>query len=495
MKKSQVLAALALAFALGLGVVAPVANTYAAITPNTATTKQKAEIYDQAKDLLADANNLEDYAEYKELYNSFEGDGGLIKALQDAAKAQLRVFNLNLTSEQYVNVYINRFNDILTRRASEIKNADISNKDHAQFQTIPAFTTAATLEAAYNSIENVMDIVNADLDIMRKNYDYQANNVIGEINDQLAAIVSTLENRSDNLIAGLNTALAAVDSKFGVTTSTLTRFTSLINEIDEAAYDALITNTEWVGGTPANDIEVAQNLGLIIKTAKALPKYNLAGEVAKAEAKVANIPANSGIDVDYANAKNYIAALTSAITAYRNGTTTTPSVTTTTIVSADGNVSVTGKFEAGKVFVKATKSNKEVKAFDGKKSYIYDIVLTDVNGNEVTPTGEVTVTVKVQGDINGAKSNIYHVDENGKVQLVKSSYKDGVMTFTTSHFSLYAIVEDNGTNLTTPDTGALFGTEGSASTTVAMVAGIATALTAAGAGVVAYRNARRSSRK
>ena len=119
--------------------------------------------------------------------------------------------------------------------------------------------------------------------------------------------------------------------------------------------------------------------------------------------------------------------------------------------------------------------------------------MTDVN--EVTPTGEVTVTVKVQGDINGAKSNIYHVDENGKVQLVKSSYKDGVMTFTTSHFSLYAIVEDNGTNLTTPDTGALFGTEGSASTTVAMVAGIATALTAAGAGVVAYRNARRSSRK
>ncbi len=46
-----------------------------------------------------------------------------------------------------------------------------------------------------------------------------------------------------------------------------------------------------------------------------------------------------------------------------------------------------------------------------------------------------------------------------------------------------------------PDTGILANAEGSASTTVAMVAGIATALTAAGAGVVAYRNARRSSRK
>ncbi len=46
-----------------------------------------------------------------------------------------------------------------------------------------------------------------------------------------------------------------------------------------------------------------------------------------------------------------------------------------------------------------------------------------------------------------------------------------------------------------PDTGVLANAEGSASTTVAMVAGIATALTAAGAGVVAYRNARRSTRK
>ncbi len=46
-----------------------------------------------------------------------------------------------------------------------------------------------------------------------------------------------------------------------------------------------------------------------------------------------------------------------------------------------------------------------------------------------------------------------------------------------------------------PDTGILSNEDGGASTTVAMVAGVATALTAAGAGVVAYRNARRSSRK
>ncbi len=53
---------------------------------------------------------------------------------------------------------------------------------------------------------------------------------------------------------------------------------------------------------------------------------------------------------------------------------------------------------------------------------------------------------------------------------------------------------NNGGNKA-PDTGILADAEGSASTTVAMVAGVATALTAAGAGVVAYRNARRSTRK
>ena len=39
-----------------------------------------------------------------------------------------------------------------------------------------------------------------------------------------------------------------------------------------------------------------------------------------------------------------------------------------------------------------------------------------------------------------------------------------------------------------------FSVNTSASTTLAMVAGIATALTAAGAGVVAYRNARRANK-
>ncbi len=55
--------------------------------------------------------------------------------------------------------------------------------------------------------------------------------------------------------------------------------------------------------------------------------------------------------------------------------------------------------------------------------------------------------------------------------------------------------DDDKKDPNAPDTGILADGEANASTTVAMVAGIATALTAAGAGVVAYRNARRSTRK
>ncbi len=55
--------------------------------------------------------------------------------------------------------------------------------------------------------------------------------------------------------------------------------------------------------------------------------------------------------------------------------------------------------------------------------------------------------------------------------------------------------DDDNKTPTTPGTGIVSTAEGSASTTISIVAGLATALTALGAGVVAYRNARRSGEK
>lgn len=53
---------------------------------------------------------------------------------------------------------------------------------------------------------------------------------------------------------------------------------------------------------------------------------------------------------------------------------------------------------------------------------------------------------------------------------------------------------DEPTDPTAPGTGVVSAAEGNASTTISLVAGLATALTALGAGVVAYRSARRSNK-
>ncbi len=55
--------------------------------------------------------------------------------------------------------------------------------------------------------------------------------------------------------------------------------------------------------------------------------------------------------------------------------------------------------------------------------------------------------------------------------------------------------DDTTTDPSAPGTGVLSSADGNAATTVSIVAGLATALTALGAGVVAYRSARRSSEK
>lgn len=77
--------------------------------------------------------------------------------------------------------------------------------------------------------------------------------------------------------------------------------------------------------------------------------------------------------------------------------------------------------------------------------------------------------------------------------LLPNNAEAKTLTFTTNHFSFYAIVEDGGVNVS--DSGILAVADGTASSTMAIVAGIATALTAAGAGVVAYRNARRAGKE
>ena len=133
------------------------------------------------------------------------------------------------------------------------------------------------------------------------------------------------------------------------------------------------------------------------------------------------------------------------------------------------------------------------------KNNIYDIEIQNADGSKFDMTGKrVTVIITVDGYTE--KAEAFHI-ENGSANAIKDeSYKNGTMVFTTDHFSYYAVVEPatdgigGGSNVTPGDTGTVAQAEGTASAT-GILAGIAAALTAAGAGVVAFRNARRNSKK
>ncbi len=401
MKKSQVLAALALAFALGVATI-PSADTYAKITDEEGVTSgQKSEAYSQIKGLLAEVDKLENYGNYSALYNAFEGkstgpSNGLIEKVNGWQKGWLlEEYNSGLTDGRNVNANIAKFNNILKNRAAEIKDAEkpeVQDKAHDNFRNIAAFSNASSVETAYAAVENVIKAVDLNLDIMRNNYTYEADNVIGEINNELAAIKSALTGGNAWTTRVNASAKNIFVSENGTTTYVnIANLANDVKAIDFNAYNQMTKDSAWTSTSKAGmtGMEMIRDLKLIIDTAKTLPKYNYVNAVATAVANVQLVQEDNPANVSYKNALNDIADLKTAIKAYRTGK--APSGT------GDGN-------------------NND----DG------------------------------DGDGEGNKA---------------------------------------------PDTGVLANAEGSASTTVAMVAGIATALTAAGAGVVAYRNARRSTRK
>ena len=85
-----------------------------------------------------------------------------------------------------------------------------------------------------------------------------------------------------------------------------------------------------------------------------------------------------------------------------------------------------------------------------------DLHFADSKGNEINKQGETrTVTVAVVAN-EGEKLEVYYVNGD-KLEKVPSVYKDGKLTFFTSHFSLYAIVKTVASNQDTsvpvkPDT-------------------------------------------
>ena len=394
MKKSQVLAALALAFALGLGAVAPTASTYATVIYPVGTTQEQIDANNRAINSEVNAalkayGDLEKVAQYDTLYFQIEDTtSGLRKTISDDVKDLLTAYNNDTIAnfnKANINGLISKLEALENGATGGLyeKNADdtykniksTSNLTQATLKSLSNLSRANNLTDAYNAARTLRDTAAQNLSILNTNY-----------NTPAAGVVETAINLSNGIFAGANAFLNELQGKFAAITSTPDAYANLIKAVSESAYDSLVNSAAWVNATDAISGR-ATRYGLAMQAAANLPKYKFVKPLQDAKKEFDKIRATDQ-DVDYAKAKEYIAAFNTAIANYRDGKTT----------GGDGS-----------------------------------------NGNN-------------DGDGN---------DEGNKA----------------------------------PDTGVLANAEGSASTTVAMVAGIATALTAAGAGVVAYRNARRSTRK
>ena len=85
----------------------------------------------------------------------------------------------------------------------------------------------------------------------------------------------------------------------------------------------------------------------------------------------------------------------------------------------------------------------------------FDITITTAYGKAADINGNVTVTIPVPKELKGADTYyVFYKADDGKLTDMKAAYKDGVITFTTTHFSTYIVstvnlLEDK----TTPNSG------------------------------------------
>lgn len=386
MKKSQILAALALAFALG--VVAPVASTHAAIVGEGTTVSEA-----QMKNLKADVkaansaySDLEKVDQYVQIYNDIEADNGLRTAISDKTEALLDSYNDNKQDEidrPGINAVIETLSDAASSSALYKKNADgkyayiksTSTFDQAQLRSMSNLDEVNTFADAYKAVKNLADAAAADIQILTDNYDNSSDTVTNAIDN--ATTIKTAAEQWLNVVKTTFAGMAATPAQYAEND---------LKAISEEAYKTLVNGQAWKDASKDANLENYTKYNLFMNAAGNLPKYSYVKALVDAKTNFDKInDANQAVDYDVA--LNYIAAFNTAIKNFREG--------------------------------KAP----------------------------VDPTNP----------------------DDGK--------------------------DDDKKDPSAPDTGIVADADSNASSTVAMVAGVATALTAAGAGVVAYRNARRSTRK
>ncbi len=474
MKKSQVLAALALAFALGLGVVAPVANTYAAVEA-PANQEQADKLNEDLAKAVEEAQGIAGYDGYSALIQAVDK---ATENISDAKKTAATTLYGQLTGTA-VTV------GLVDAKGEEVPTSESDSTQKEGPITIKLTTVTesmkdnydALMQAAVNYQQKLTEKVQGYANLKAEDYDKKNQtelDAIAKNRNDLTAIKQIVDSNVFSKVTGY-AAKAATDA------------TALQNGLQgvlsKADYDAFLASDAWKkAGTDDN-----KKINALIPAAKATKQYGYFSTLTTAVTEANKIATTGSYSI--AQGQAALNKLNAAI----KGTSIDGPNKTTTIAKA--NVTVTADFGDDNVVLNVKETDKKVAAFGDRKTAMYDITLTK-DGKAYKFDGSAVVTIDFKdAKIDASKAGLYYVKEDGTADFMKGAKFEGTtVTFTTSHFSVYAIVEDAAAGL--PNTGVISAAvEGNASTTVAMVAGIATALTAAGAGVVAYRNARRSVRK
>lgn len=89
-----------------------------------------------------------------------------------------------------------------------------------------------------------------------------------------------------------------------------------------------------------------------------------------------------------------------------------------------------------------------------KMLLLFDISLL-LDEEKIQPTGDVTVTITIPEEYRGLDHlAVAYIDDNGNITFINSTVQNGTITFVTSHFSSYALMQQlPATGATSPATG------------------------------------------
>ncbi len=397
MKKSQILAALALAFALGLGVVAPVANTYAVeYTDVVVRTTGEAT----GAEVEAAINYVQSNATYNKVAAVAKAFADYPAATYDIA-ATTTVANFQAKITALNGAFVNGTD------GEKIVASYSSSDTLGQLAQKAAATTNYTLYSEF-----VKDMAATPFNI--------------------EAVKEDVRKMNEKGITAVNLSTWGVNGAVSTAANVTAALTTTTSYDKVANYDDFATLVGYVNNVN-NYKEAYKNLTSVLSAA--LKEGSTALD--NAEEFTTTIAALRGMAND-TNITNY----TKWVDVYNK------------VVAADGYTAKASTGNYDKVMDIAEKWAIALPDNDNSDAVIAEVMMGYKGGAQTPNLPEDNDN---KGDDN---------DNNGDDQKDPSA----------------------------PGTGVLSSADGNAATTVSIVAGLATALTALGAGVVAYRSARRSNK-